>query len=172
MGERQRCVQIQEVEKVGIATQHPGEGSVDDGADSVGEGLVLRRLRSADFHKGYLDLLAQLTVVGDVTEKDFERRVGEIEALAPYHHVFVIEEVASGRVVATATMFIELKVVRNCGKGPFANLPCSVSLIQALEKVALKNGCYKMILDCHERNIGFYAKCGFAQKELQMAKYF
>ncbi len=33
-------------------------------------------------------------------------------------------------------------------------------------------GCYKVILDCSEKNEGFYAKLGFQRKELQMALYF
>jgi glucosamine-phosphate N-acetyltransferase len=33
-------------------------------------------------------------------------------------------------------------------------------------------GCYKVILDCSEKNVPFYEKCGFTVKEKQMVVYF
>lgn len=32
-------------------------------------------------------------------------------------------------------------------------------------------GCYKVILDCDEKNVQFYSKCNFAKKGVQMAIY-
>jgi len=37
---------------------------------------------------------------------------------------------------------------------------------------AKDKGCYKVILDCEERNAGFYAKCGYARRGVQFARYF
>jgi glucosamine-phosphate N-acetyltransferase len=45
-------------------------------------------------------------------------------------------------------------------------------IIQALDFVAEKIGCYKSILDCSEANEGFYVKCGFKRAGLQMAHYY
>lgn len=45
-------------------------------------------------------------------------------------------------------------------------------LIQALDFVAEKVGCYKTILDCSEANEGFYVKCGFRRAGLEMAHYY
>ncbi|EFY88142.1 glucosamine 6-phosphate N-acetyltransferase [Metarhizium acridum CQMa 102] len=45
-------------------------------------------------------------------------------------------------------------------------------LIQALDYVAEKVGCYKCILDCSDANEGFYVKCGFRRAGLQMAHYY
>lgn len=44
-------------------------------------------------------------------------------------------------------------------------------LIQALDFIAEKVGCYKTILDCSEANEGFYIKCGFKRAGLEMAHY-
>jgi len=41
-------------------------------------------------------------------------------------------------------------------------------LIEKLKDLAIEKGCYKTILNCSEDNIGFYEKCGFYQKEVQM----
>lgn len=45
-------------------------------------------------------------------------------------------------------------------------------LIQALDYIAEKVGCYKTILDCSEANEGFYIKCGFKRAGLEMAHYY
>ena len=41
-------------------------------------------------------------------------------------------------------------------------------LIEKLKDLGIERGCYKVILNCSEDNIGFYEKCGFYQKEVQM----
>lgn len=46
------------------------------------------------------------------------------------------------------------------------------SLIAHLIDAAKAAGCYKVILDCAERKVGYYEKCGLARKEVQMARYF
>ena len=47
-----------------------------------------------------------------------------------------------------------------------------LKIIQALDFVAEKVGCYKSILDCSEANEGFYVKCGFRRAGLEMAHYY
>ena len=46
------------------------------------------------------------------------------------------------------------------------------SIIDQLKHLAKRSGCYKVILDCAEKNVGFYEKLGFVKKEIQMALYF
>jgi N-acetylglutamate synthase-like GNAT family acetyltransferase len=41
-------------------------------------------------------------------------------------------------------------------------------LIEKLKGLAIERGCYKVILNCSEDNIGFYKKCDFYQNEVQM----
>lgn len=41
-------------------------------------------------------------------------------------------------------------------------------IIEELKKIATEHGCYKTILDCAEKNVKFYEKCGFIKKETQM----
>ena len=45
-------------------------------------------------------------------------------------------------------------------------------IIEALTQAAEFAGCYKVILDCSEATAGFYERCGYVRKEIQMAKYF
>lgn len=43
-------------------------------------------------------------------------------------------------------------------------------IIQALDAIAQQVGCYKSILDCSEKNQGFYEKCGFKLAGVQMVR--
>jgi glucosamine-phosphate N-acetyltransferase len=45
-------------------------------------------------------------------------------------------------------------------------------LLAALSDEAQARGCYKIILDCADKNVPFYEKCGMTRKEAQMARYF
>lgn len=44
-------------------------------------------------------------------------------------------------------------------------------LVKKLVDISRTEGCYKVILDCAEKNVGFYEKCGFTRKEVMMALY-
>ena len=45
-------------------------------------------------------------------------------------------------------------------------------IIETLKEIGRSKGCYKVILDCVEKNVPFYEKCGFVQSEVRMASYF
>ena len=45
-------------------------------------------------------------------------------------------------------------------------------IIQALDHIAAAVGCYKAILDCQEKNEGFYVKCGYKKSNVQMVRFF
>ena len=44
-------------------------------------------------------------------------------------------------------------------------------LLDYLIKKSREKKCYKIILNCSEKNIGFYQKLGFDKKETQMVMY-
>ncbi|BBN15811.1 glucosamine-phosphate N-acetyltransferase [Marchantia polymorpha subsp. ruderalis] len=144
--------------------------------------FVVRDLEPSDFRKGHLKLLEQLTKVGDVSEEAFTKRVEEMRKLGDFHHVVVIEDVEKQAIVATATLLVELKLARNCGKvGHIEDVVVDQTVrgqrlgqrvVCHLAGLAEQLGCYKVILDCTEANAPFYEKCGFKPKELQMAQYF
>jgi glucosamine-phosphate N-acetyltransferase len=44
-------------------------------------------------------------------------------------------------------------------------------IIETLKHIGAMAGCYKIILDCSEKNVQFYEKCGFKKKEVEMVWY-
>ncbi|XP_050228557.1 glucosamine 6-phosphate N-acetyltransferase [Mercurialis annua] len=144
--------------------------------------LQVRKLEISDKGKGYLELLQQLTVCDSVSDKEFEKRFEEISSYGDDHLICVIEDDQSGKIIATGCMFIEKKFIRNCGKvGHIEDIvvdseargkQLGKKIIEFLTDHAHSMGCYKVILDCSIENKAFYEKCGYKQKEIQMAKYF
>lgn len=141
--------------------------------------LEVRKLEAGDVGKGFLQLLNQLTTLGDVSEEQFLERLTEIEENSD-HQVVVAED--NGRVVGAATLLIERKFIHDCGKVAHVEdvvvdencrgKSLGKRLIENLVDKAQQAGCYKVILDCSDHNVPFYEKCGFERKGVEMAKYF
>jgi len=146
------------------------------------EKFQVRKLQISDKNKGFIELLRQLTVCDSVSDKDFEDRFRELSTLGDDHIISVIEDESSGKIIATGSIFIEKKFLRNCGKvghiedvvvdSNARGLKLGKKIIAFLTEHAHLMGCYKVILDCSLENKAFYEKCGFKQKEIQMVKYF
>ncbi|KAH7554074.1 hypothetical protein ACOSP7_028943 [Xanthoceras sorbifolium] len=142
----------------------------------------VRKLEISDKSKGFIELLQQLSVCDSVSDKQFEERFQELSSYCNDHLVCVVEDLQSGKIIATGSMFIEKKFLRNCGKvGHIEDVVVDASargmqlgkqVIGFLTDHARAMGCYKVILDCSVDNKGFYEKCGFKQKEIQMTMYF
>jgi GNAT superfamily N-acetyltransferase len=130
---------------------------------------------------GFLPTLRVLTAVGEPTLSDFNARYDFMYSRNDTYHILVICD-ESGMVVGTGSVLVERKFIRNMGMvGHIEDIAVAknqqgkklgLRIIQALDYVAEKVGCYKSILDCSEANEGFYVKCGFKRAGLQMAHYY
>eukprot|EP01084_Bolivina_argentea_P315320 546267_1 len=141
------------------------------------EVYIARHLRKTDYDKGYLQLLAQLTSVGNVSRELFDKTFDRMAA--SNIHVFVIEE--NNKIVACASLVIEQKFIHHCAAvGHIEDVVCDSTLrgkglgkkitVQCVT-YARNYGCYKAELDCSDHNVPFYEKCGFEKKENQMVIY-
>ncbi|RMZ29512.1 hypothetical protein D0859_06417 [Hortaea werneckii] len=150
-------------------------------ASALPEGYTVRPLQRADFGLGFLDVLRVLTHVGDVTQQEFEERFDQMKAGAGGYHVLVILD-GDAKIVGTGALIVERKFIHHLGLvGHIEDIAVAkdqqgkklgLRIIQALDYVAEKTGCYKTILDCSEANEGFYVKCGFKRAGLEMAHYY
>ncbi|KOS22289.1 Glucosamine 6-phosphate N-acetyltransferase [Escovopsis weberi] len=146
-------------------------------------GYKLRALRRSDFDSGFLDCLRCLTSVGDVTREAFAEQYERIAAQKNCYIVVIEDTFRTEKpVVATGALIVESKFIHNLGKvGHIEDIAVAkdqqgkklgLRLIQSLDYIAEKVGCYKCILDCSEANEGFYVKCGFRKAGVQMAHYY
>lgn len=140
---------------------------------------TLRKLETNDYNKGYLELLATLTIVEPdlITPEMFDNFV---QNLHKNHIVYVIEHM--NQIIASGTILIENKIIHGCSKvGHIEDIVVSPQykgkqlgtlVIKSLIEYAKDQKCYKVILDCEENLINFYDKCGFERKGSQMSLYF
>ena len=149
-------------------------------------GSRIRPLQIDDYYNGYLKLLQQgFTVThSNISIEDFTRFVNDATK-----QTFIIEQISNHvpetdiRIVASATIIIEQKLIRNMGK------VCHIEdvvvdkgsrgkgfgkhIIQHCVDMAIHHKCYKCILNCNEDNVKFYEKCGsgFRCKGVEMVTY-
>eukprot|EP00401_Gymnodinium_catenatum_P056662 CAMPEP_0117504800 /NCGR_PEP_ID=MMETSP0784-20121206/25038_1 /TAXON_ID=39447 /ORGANISM="" /LENGTH=192 /DNA_ID=CAMNT_0005300171 /DNA_START=129 /DNA_END=707 /DNA_ORIENTATION=- len=144
----------------------------------LGVGYKLRWLESGDFGKGFPRLLKQLSPVGELTEACFAQILARRDRQSDVYRTVVVEHLATRNLAATASLIVEAKFLRagsyvghvedvvvdetHRGQG-LARI-----ILAALAETARKAGCYKVILDCNESNVGLYERCGFQRREVQM----
>jgi len=141
--------------------------------------FTIRNLKTSDYNKEYFNLLSQLTNTTEISYEEFSKFISELN---PDHQIFVIEDLLTNKIIGTGTILIENKLIHNQRKvahiedivtdNKFRGQGIGKYLIEKLINVAKTAKCYKVILDCANHNIGFYTKCGFETKGVQMAKYF
>jgi glucosamine-phosphate N-acetyltransferase len=70
-------------------------------------------LERGDFKKGFLDILSQLTVVGIVTQEDYEKRFDLMfPSRADTYRIVVIIDKRTDSIIGCGTIFIEKKFLR------------------------------------------------------------
>lgn len=140
-----------------------------------------RIIVSNDYHKGYIELLTQLTIVGEITKEQYMDQLNKIKE-NENHLIYVIEDEKTNKIITSGTLLIEPKFIHQISNvGHIEDIIVDKNyrgyglgkiIINHLTNMAKEKNCYKVILDCTEDNISFYQKCGFMQKEFEMTKYF
>lgn len=160
------------------------------------QGYSIRPLQRSDYTAGFLDVLRVLTTVGDVSQEDFDRRFEEMRAGQGYHVLVILDGekiVGTGALIVERKLWVQKELTLKLNADSFLSIhslglvghiediavrkdqqgkKLGLRIIQALDYVAEKTGCYKTILDCSEANEGFYVKCGFKRAGLEMAHYY
>ncbi|KAI8970687.1 acyl-CoA N-acyltransferase [Pilobolus umbonatus] len=141
------------------------------------EDYELRPLRRNDY--GLVSLLSELTEVGEISEQAFTDR---FDLLKLHKSSYVIVIVNKNRIVACATLVIENKFIHQCSNvGHIEDVVVGstergkrlgIVLIDQLKKMAQLLHCYKVTLNCNERNVGFYKKSGLIDNGIQMVHYY
>ena len=136
-----------------------------------------RKLEESDYHKNYLQLLSQLTQVGNITPKEFSNIFGKIQS-----QIWVFEDNVTNKIVASASIFLEQKFIHDGGivahledvivDQYYRGAQLGKKLIANVVEIAKNSGAYKIIADCKPELISFYSKNGFEKRGEQIAIYF
>ncbi|CAI2354412.1 unnamed protein product [Caenorhabditis sp. 36 PRJEB53466] len=133
--------------------------------------LKVRPLAIDDFSKGYLELLAQLTSVGNLDKEAFEKQFEAMKKSVPNYHIVVIEDRATEKVVGSATLVIEMKFIHEAGsRGRVEDVvvdkekrgqKLGAVLLKTLVSLGKSLGVYKLSLECKPELLPFYSQFGF-----------
>ncbi len=143
---------------------------------------LIRKIKKEDYDSNYFSLLRQLTSCNkDRIPKDkFDKF---IDSLNDKHQIWVIVDCQNNNhIIATGTLLIEEKIIHDLGKvahiediivdSEYRGSGYGKIILEVLKNIAIRDNCYKIILDCDESNVGFYERCGYERKGVQMGKYF
>uniref|UniRef100_A0A0N5BXI4 Glucosamine 6-phosphate N-acetyltransferase n=1 Tax=Strongyloides papillosus TaxID=174720 RepID=A0A0N5BXI4_STREA len=147
--------------------------------DDIPEGFKLRPLHIKDYEKGYLELLEQLTTVGDVTEAEWIKRFNSMKAkddgIPQSYYIVVLEDLTTQKIVGSVTLVIEFKFIHHAGsRGRIEDVVTdknyrgrhiSQILNRTMVSLAKDIGVYKLSLECKDTLIGFYEKFGFKKDQ-------
>ena len=140
---------------------------------------MFRPLKTSDYDKQYIELLKQLSIIDKsiITQKEFSKW---ISCLSPQHHMIYVLE-CNSKIIATATLLLEPKLIHNFGlvghiedvvvDKQYRSAGYGKKIIDYLTNLARERGCYKVILDCNEKNVNFYTKCDYTKHGVEMAIY-
>lgn len=140
---------------------------------------LIRLLTKEDYHKGYLQLLSQLTECPDMT---YDEWMDSYDLIDIYDNILIYVIELEDKIIGSGTIILEDKFIHDGGvvghiedvvidKEHRENGYGKMIIDHLLQKAKL-NGCYKVILDCDSDKINFYQKCDFMVKGIQMAYYF
>lgn len=137
--------------------------------------MTLGGLSKDDYENGALEVLAQLTTVGDVSKEDFNKFV-DLQKSDAYNTVVIRNK--QGKVSGIATLLVETKLIHGFSKvGHIEDVAVNFDergsnigryLVRYLCNLAMERGCYKVILDCDVENVEFYKKCGLRERGIEM----
>lgn len=139
--------------------------------------LIVRPLSLDDYDNGYMELLSGLTRVGTVSKEDYVHRFETMKKsneISDHYAIVVLVDQQTNKVVATSTLFLELKFIRQCAiRGRLEDVAVLEShrghkigklIVQIIVELAREvYNCYKLTLDCMTDDLQkFYAQNGFS----------
>ncbi|GAK65868.1 glucosamine 6-phosphate [Moesziomyces antarcticus] len=150
--------------------------------DLLPSDIIVRPLASDDYNRGHLRVLSDLTQAPDVGLAAWSKQFALQLAAPNTYYPIVFINTSTDQIVACGTVFVEYKFLRSAGLcGHIEDIVVhndgqgkglGKRIIEILTHIAKERGCYKVILDCSEKNVPFYEKCGYHKAGEQMAIYY
>ncbi len=135
-------------------------------------------MEPGDVDNGLLESLDALRPASGM-DKALARRI--CERLSADENRVVAVAVSGGRVVGTASLLVERKIIHDGGlaghiedvavSARFQGSHIGTALVEYLLDASKGRGCYRTTLDCQEDLIGFYARLGLEPGGVSMRIY-
>ncbi|ORY75745.1 acyl-CoA N-acyltransferase [Protomyces lactucae-debilis] len=158
--------------------------------DKISQAVVpkdysIRPLKQDDHERGFLTILdalvsTQLPLSREIFTAPFQELQQANQVWLNTLVLVILDR--DDQIAATVTLLVEHKFLR---AGAIAGHIVDIAvrpdqqgrgfgriLVEALTKLAERQGCYKVILDCDEKNFAFYEKCTYERAGIEMKNYF
>jgi len=136
--------------------------------------IIFRNIEYDDFDKGYMDLMYEFTNYNYLITK--EEFINFIDTHKNYKIIVIYSEIEK-KIIGAGTIIIVHKIHNNpIGQiediiisEKYRKYGLGKQIIEKLIDIGKnENKCYKIILNCLEKNIKFYEKCGFIIAGVEM----
>src|ERR687891_1503289 len=141
--------------------------------------FIIREIEQADLEKGFFQTLSNLATLGRICN-DLEQAKKILQEIKSYplYKIFVAVKNDDGQIIGSITILIEQKFIHDGGRAghiedvvtrrEYEGIGVGSALVSAALEFAREKNCYKVILDCSEKNVRFYEKIGFRRNEISM----
>jgi glucosamine-phosphate N-acetyltransferase len=141
--------------------------------------FIIREIEQADLERGFFQTLSNLAMVGRIRD-DLEQAKKILQEIKSYplYKIFVAVKNDDAEIIGSITLLIEQKFIHDGGKSghiedvvtrkEYEGIGVGSALVSAALAFAREKNCYKVILDCSEKNVRFYEKIGFRRNEISM----
>lgn len=142
------------------------------------QNLYVRPLQSDDFKNGVIEILKQLTSVGNITESDYRNQFETMKSCnGTYYQTVIVDksDETSERIIGSATLMIERKFIHDCANrgliedvivsDQYRGKSLGTLILQSLIELGKSLGCYKITLNCKDKMIPYYERLGFVAEE-------
>jgi glucosamine-phosphate N-acetyltransferase len=141
--------------------------------------FIIREIQQADLEKGFFHTLSNLSVLGRIQD-DIEHAKKILQEIKSYplYKIFVAVKNDDTEIIGSITLLIEQKFIHDGGKSgliedvvtrrEYEGMGVGSALVSAALAFAKEKNCYKVILNCSEKNVPFYEKNGFRRNEISM----
>lgn len=142
--------------------------------------IKIEKLDNTCNFKDYCNLMGELSIINldTINEVDFINYLNLINS-NPHHNILIAK--LDDEIIGSITILIEPKTIHNFSfvshiedvvvKKKYRSQGIGKKLVDEAINLSNNYNCYKIILNCSDKNIPFYEKCGFVLKETQMALY-
>lgn len=141
--------------------------------------FIIREIEQADLEKGFFQTLSNLAMLGRIRD-DLEQAKKILQEIKSYplYKIFVAVKNDDAEIIGSITLLIEQKFIHDGGKSghiedvvtrkEYEGIGVGSALVSAALAFAREKNCYKVILNCSEKNAPFYEKIGFRRNEISM----
>lgn len=141
--------------------------------------FLIRPLSVNDFHRGYIDLLRQLTECGTITFPAFKEQFQRMKKSSDTYYTFVVEDFRTdNQIVGSATLVCEKKFIRQlANRGRVEDVvihdrargqQLGKLLITLITRFARDHcACYKVSLECKDDLVKFYQQFSYRHEDQQ-----